>query len=224
KNKVYNYEGDNINLDNRKPLIKEQWEIIQRLNGDILKDILKVVGKEEIQQAELSRRLGFSKLFRDKNLKEENNWVVYSFAELGKTQGIIKTGNKGRNKYISSGENLEYKPIDFELLFDTGKRSKAESRIANILHSNKITFQSQKKFRDLKGNKRLLSYDFYLPDYEILIECQGRQHSEPVEFFGGKAQFELQRDYDQRKRQYAKDNDYLLLEIDRKSTRLNSSH
>src|SRR5438105_341537 len=152
KNKVSNYEGDNINLDNRKTLIKEQWEIIQRLNGDILKDILKVVGKEEIQQAELSRRLGFSKLFRDKNLKEENNWVVYSFAELGKTQGIIKTGNKGRNKYISSGENLEYKPIDFELLFDTGKRSKAESRIANILHSNKVTFQSQKKFRDLKGN------------------------------------------------------------------------
>lgn len=30
------------------------------------------------------------------------------------------------------------------------------------------------------------SLDFYLPKYNIAIECQGRQHFETVAFFGGK--------------------------------------
>lgn len=30
-----------------------------------------------------------------------------------------------------------------------------------------------------------MTLDFYLPDYDISIECQGRQHFIPVEKFGG---------------------------------------
>lgn len=32
--------------------------------------------------------------------------------------------------------------------------------------------------------------DFYLPDYNVAIECQGIQHFEPVETFGGYEAFE----------------------------------
>ena len=32
--------------------------------------------------------------------------------------------------------------------------------------------------------------DFYLPEYSVAIECQGIQHFEPIEFFGGKKTFE----------------------------------
>lgn len=34
------------------------------------------------------------------------------------------------------------------------------------------------------------SLDFYLPEYSVAIECQGIQHFEPIEFFGGKKTFE----------------------------------
>ena len=30
-----------------------------------------------------------------------------------------------------------------------------------------------------------LFLDFYLPDYDIAIECQGIQHFQPVDYFGG---------------------------------------
>ena len=44
-----------------------------------------------------------------------------------------------------------------------------------------ITYDYQKRF-DWLG---LQSLDFYLPDYNVGIECQGRQHFFPVEHFGG---------------------------------------
>ena len=34
-----------------------------------------------------------------------------------------------------------------------------------------------------------MTLDFYLPDYDISIECQGRQHFIPVEQFGGEEGF-----------------------------------
>ena len=33
------------------------------------------------------------------------------------------------------------------------------------------------------------SLDFYLPDYNIAIECQGEQHFKPIEHFGGVERF-----------------------------------
>ena len=35
-----------------------------------------------------------------------------------------------------------------------------------------------------------MTLDFYLPDYDIGIECQGRQHFVPVEKYGGVPGFE----------------------------------
>ncbi len=35
-----------------------------------------------------------------------------------------------------------------------------------------------------------LTFDFYLPDYNLCIEFDGRQHFEPVEHFGGQKEFE----------------------------------
>ena len=59
----------------------------------------------------------------------------------------------------------------------------------------------------------LLSYDFYLPIYNLLIEFQGIQHEQPIEYFGGEEQFEIQQEHDKRKREYAKQNNINLLEI-----------
>ena len=57
-------------------------------------------------------------------------------------------------------------------------KSKSEEYVEELLKENNISYEFQKKFRWL-GRKSL---DFYLPDYNIAIECQGIQHFEPVDF------------------------------------------
>lgn len=58
-----------------------------------------------------------------------------------------------------------------------------ENRISNILKEYNINYDSQYKFDDCKCI-RPLPFDFYLPDYNILIEYDGRQHYKPSNFGG----------------------------------------
>lgn len=52
------------------------------------------------------------------------------------------------------------------------KESRLESFITLYLSNNDINFEKQKRF-DWLGRQSL---DFYLPQYDIAIECQGEQH------------------------------------------------
>lgn len=93
-------------------------------------------------------------------------------------------------------------------------KSKMEYDVKSYLNSNSIPYESQKKFEDLLGvGCGQLSYDFYLPEYNCLIECQGKQHYEPIDIFGGVDFFEIQKEHDERKRKYAQLHHYNLLEI-----------
>lgn len=90
--------------------------------------------------------------------------------------------------------------------------SKGELAISSFLDNNNIDYISQKTFDDFK-DKKYLSYDFYIPDKNILIEYQGIQHEKPIDFFGGKKHFDYQKSHDDMKRKYAKDNGFILIEI-----------
>lgn len=91
---------------------------------------------------------------------------------------------------------------------------KGESKISSYLLNNNISFISQKSYDDLLGTKGgKLSYDFYLPNFNLLIEYQGEQHEHPIDRFGGLQQFEIQQEHDARKREYAKRHGIKLLEI-----------
>lgn len=63
------------------------------------------------------------------------------------------------------------------------KNSRAEAEIIKILDTNKVNYDYQCGYRKLKwmGTQTL---DFYLPDTNIAIECQGEQHFLPVDFGG----------------------------------------
>lgn len=92
--------------------------------------------------------------------------------------------------------------------------SKGETKISDFLIKNNIDFSSQHKYVDLVGvGKRQLSYDFYLTHYNLLIEYQGLQHEKPIKWFGGESHFKIQQIHDDRKRNYAKNNNIDLLEI-----------
>lgn len=114
-------------------------------------------------------------------------------------------------------ENIWY-ATPHELLNGTGcpvcSESKGEKSISLYLDNHKISYESQKKFDGLIGTGGgLLSYDFYLPNQNLLIEYQGAQHERPYEYFGGKEKFIKQQEHDRRKRVYAQSYGFDLLEI-----------
>ena len=59
-------------------------------------------------------------------------------------------------------------------------KSYGEELIGNILTDLNINFQKEKCFSDLKNPKtdKFLRFDFYLPNYNILIEFDGKHHFE----------------------------------------------
>ena len=99
------------------------------------------------------------------------------------------------------------------------KESRGERIIRDYIIKNNIQFEPQKTFSELKGiGGRTLSYDFYLPSYNLLIEYQGEYHYMPVyyknetkEYCDNK--FAKQQEHDKRKREYAQSHNITLLEI-----------
>ena len=67
----------------------------------------------------------------------------------------------------------------------------------------------QKKFEGLK-HKSKLRCDFYLPDYNAIIEYNGRQHYKENKYFGGKKVFKSTQLRDKIKKDFAKENSYFL--------------
>ena len=58
--------------------------------------------------------------------------------------------------------------------------SKMEKEITQFLNENKIEFITQYRIDEIKNKP----YDFYLPKYNTIIECQGEQHFVPRTFGG----------------------------------------
>ena len=89
---------------------------------------------------------------------------------------------------------------------------RGENRISQFLDKYKVNYTKHKTYDDLK-KVRELSYDFYLPKYELLIEYNGEQHYEPIDFFGGMETFKIQQLHDELKKEYAEKNKINLLII-----------
>lgn len=92
------------------------------------------------------------------------------------------------------------------------KQSKGELEIRKYLKEKNIKFEEQKKFKNCK-NKRELPFDFYLPEFNICIEFDGKQHFEVIEKFGGEKEFEKVKLRDEIKNNYCKLNNIRLIRI-----------
>lgn len=95
--------------------------------------------------------------------------------------------------------------------------SEGEKIISKILDNKNIKYEIQYILDDCK-NKNTLPFDFYLPDYNLLIEYDGIQHFEPVDFAGkgikwAKKRLKYTQLNDNIKNQYCKDNNIPLLRI-----------
>lgn len=100
------------------------------------------------------------------------------------------------------------------------KTSHLQLNVRNILIENNVTFEEEKILAFFRNGKSHLSVDFYLPDYNIAIECQGIQHYKPTNF-GGKLNINemtnnyiLQKERDNRKKILCEQNGIKILYID----------
>lgn len=98
--------------------------------------------------------------------------------------------------------------------------SKGEELIADFLIEKNIKFKSQAKFDGCRShiNNAYLSFDFAVfenngDDLRFLIEFDGRQHYEPVEFWGGEKRFSVQKEYDSIKNRFCLENEITLVRI-----------
>lgn len=94
-------------------------------------------------------------------------------------------------------------------------RSKSEEYIESILKDNNLVYIPQYRINDCK-DIYTLPFDFavYTKDDNLkLIEYDGRQHYEPVEWFGGEKAFKIRKRHDEMKTQYCLDNKIELIRI-----------
>lgn len=148
----------------------------------------------------------------DQYAKEVNRVSNGEYELVGK---YVDTKTYVKIRHKSCGTVYKVYPY----LFQRGRRcpvcntvSHGEMFISKILNDCDIKYELHKSFKDCKDDK-MLSYDFYLPKYNSLIEYQGKQHYLPVPLFGGKPQFKKQQLHDKIKRTYAAKNGYHLIEI-----------
>ena len=94
-------------------------------------------------------------------------------------------------------------------------QSFGESYIQSLLENMKLQYTSQYTFNDCK-NRYVLRFDFALfYDGKLigLIEYDGKQHFESIEFFGGQEGFIKTKQRDEIKNMYCKTNNIPLLRI-----------
>lgn len=91
-------------------------------------------------------------------------------------------------------------------------QSGGEKIIKDILCSMNIKYEIQKKFDNCKYIRKL-PFDFYIPEYNALIEYDGRHHYLLVEFFGGIKNLKQTKQRDQIKNDFANKNNMPLLRI-----------
>ena len=85
-------------------------------------------------------------------------------------------------------------------------QSRGERMIFNWLLENEIECIPQHTFSDLKY-KSFLRCDFFVPDYNLVIEYNGIQHYKPIKHFGGMESLMDTKARDKTKEDYCLDND-----------------
>ncbi len=86
--------------------------------------------------------------------------------------------------------------------------SNYEEEIIKVLQKEKISFEREKTFKDLKKGK--FRFDFWIPSKKIIIEMDGEYHWKPIR---GRAVLLKQQEHDRQKNSYCLANNLKLYRI-----------
>lgn len=159
------------------------------------------------------------RFYKDKGWKNWKDFLGTNFLTYDELKTIVKsigiktnieysTWVKGKEEYPSHPE-VYYKDkgwidwYDFLEKDSTNSISSGESFLMNNLSN----YEYQKKF-DWLGLKSL---DFFLPDLDVAIEVQGKQHFQSVDFFGGEDNFRIIIERDELKYNLCKEHGIIIL-------------
>jgi len=227
-------------LATKRPELAEQWHPTK--NGDLTPyDVTCGSGKEvwwidetgyEWRSRIASRyNIKHNKRNKDKNhinkLLPKRKDLLIENPELCNEWDYTKNINKPNEYYPNSNQKVWWKckecGHEWEARVSSRNsagagcpqcnKSNGEKKIKNYFNQNIIFNIPQKSFNGLLGlGNGLLSYDFYLPQFNLLIEYQGEFH-DGTAYQQSKNDFERQLEHDRRKREYAKQHNINLLEI-----------
>jgi len=154
--------------------------------------------------------------------KEKYSWTTENFIKIASLirpefdySKTVFNGNKNPVTVICK-DHGEFKILPVNLLYNNEgcpkcSRSKGEMFVDYILSSLKINFKTQYKV-NIDDNKYFIDFCFIKNNKLIFIEYNGRQHYEPIEYFGGEERFIKQQNRDNIIRNYCKNNNIILLE------------
>jgi hypothetical protein len=92
--------------------------------------------------------------------------------------------------------------------------SRGEKDIESWLEENNILFIPQKQFKNCIGErKRRLSFDFYIPEKNLCIEFDGKQHFKSIEYWGGEEGLKRRQQSDKIKTEFCQKNNINLLRV-----------
>ena len=170
-------------------------------------NILKGCGCSECLKEKIGSKNGISHNEYVDKLSKINPKIVALEEYLG-------TEIKIRHKCKLCGHKWRVKPGN--VLSGKGcpkcNESHGEKYISNYLSINNIAYIPQHTFDSCK-DKRQLPFDFYLPELNICIEYDGKQHYEAIDHFGGEEGLKVRQLHDQIKTDYCENNKIFLLRI-----------
>lgn len=173
------------------------------LHKEIAKQTCSNIGKQNKKDL-IGQIFGHLTVLKDSNQRYVNGSVIWECQ--------CDCGNKIKvpSKFLLNGD-----------VFSCGcqqKASKGEYKIMQILIANKIQFETQKTFNTCRfqDTQYVAKFDFYLPDYNTLIEYDGEQHfKENIQSSGwnSKKNYDIIKYRDNYKNQWCKENNILLIRI-----------
>lgn len=179
----------------KQPLSLDNKNTIGELNitpvGDELNQILSNYVEKDMEKI-LGKYLKY--FFTEFNYKEDGfkgeRWT--SFSELSTSDWKVKFSNVERHQFKKSTPKWTSEYSLFNLV-------KKEFRDYKVIYQHTPRF-----LKSSIGGQ--MSYDIYISKKKIAIEYQGKQHFEPVEFFGGQKGFEQTIRRDKEKLRISKEN------------------
>jgi hypothetical protein len=145
----------------------------------------------------------------EKELSIKNQSIICIGKYINRFTPILVSSTICKHIWKAAPSNLLFNKTGCPICF----MSHGEREIYLFLENNTVDFICQKEFDCLIGvNGGNLSYDFYLPTYNILIEYQGEFHDGTAKQQTDE-ELKIQQEHDIRKKEYAKEHNIKLLEI-----------
>lgn len=187
--------------------LKEMITVICPIHGSFTttsETHLSGIGCNKCWRAKLSEmHLSNTEEFIEKAKKIYNGLFDFSNVTYTDENTPVKVSCYEHGIFLSTPKRI----IAGRLTCPNCSKSVLETNIESLLNDYGIRYERQKRFLWLG----LQSLDFYLPEYKIGIECQGKQHFKAIDYFGGNDEFLKTVERDKKKMQRCIENEVKLL-------------